>query len=75
MRNSLPSGCRIDEYEIVRVLGMGGFGITYLAFDHMLDGPVALKEYFPADVAERTDGLRVAASTAGQEIFDWFSAA
>ena len=72
MRNRLPPGCRIDEYEIVRVLGMGGFGITYLAFDHLLDGPVALKEYFPADIAVRTDGLRVAASTAGQrEVFDW----
>ena len=71
MRNPLPPGCRIDEYEIVRVLGMGGFGITYLAFDHMLDGPVALKEYFPTDIAVRTDGLRVAASAAGQEVFDW----
>ena len=71
MRNELPKGCRIDEYEIVRVLGTGGFGITYLAFDHMLDGPVALKEYFPADIAARADGLRVAASNAGQEVFNW----
>ena len=71
MPNPLPPGCRIDEYEILRVLGRGGFGITYLAFDHMLDGPVALKEYSPADVAVRTDDLRVAASTEGQEVFDW----
>ena len=67
----LPSGFRIDEYEIVRVLGAGGFGITYLAFDHNLAGPVAIKEYFP-DVAVRTDGLCVAAAaTRKQEAFDW----
>ena len=57
---ALPKGHRIDEYEIVRVLGAGGFGITYLAFDLHLDGPVAIKEYFPATVATRIDGPRVA---------------
>ena len=41
---ALSSGYRIEEYEIVRVLGAGGFGITYLANDTRLDGPVALKE-------------------------------
>ena len=41
---ALPPGYRIQEYEIVRVLGAGGFGITYLANDTKLDGPVALKE-------------------------------
>ena len=60
------------EYEIVRVLGAGGFGITYLAFDHQLDGPVALKEYFPADVASRADGSGVAVTaTTNQDLFAW----
>ena len=45
--HALQKGLRIEDYEILRVLGAGGFGITYLAFDHKLDGPVALKEYFP----------------------------
>ena len=57
--HALPAGRRIEEYEIVRVLGAGGFGITYLAFDHSLNGPVAIKEYFPADIAARTGGWRV----------------
>ena len=44
---ALPPGYRIEEYEILRVLGVGGFGITYLAKVLLeRDGPVALKEYF-----------------------------
>ena len=68
----LPPGHRIAEYEIVRVLGAGGFGITCLAFDHQLDGPVAIKEYFPADVAARGDGWRVSATApTGRDVFAW----
>ena len=70
--HALPARHRLEEYEIVRVLGAGGFGITYLAFDHQLDGPVAIKEFFPFDVAVRVDGWRVAASSADRrEIFAW----
>ena len=69
---ALPKGHRIGEYEIVRVLGAGGFGVTYLAFDHQLDGPVALKEYFPAEAARRGTGWGVAPSTTGsQALFTW----
>ena len=70
--SALPKGHRIDEYEIVRVLGAGGFGITYLAFDHQLDGPIALKEYFPAAAARRVAGRRVAPSaTENRAVFTW----
>ena len=69
---ALPKGHRIAEYEIARVLGAGGFGITYRAFDHRLDGPVALKEYFPADAAMRVAGCRVAPSaTENRAVFAW----
>ena len=40
---ALPSGHRIREYEIRRVLDRGGFGITYLAHDTLLDRDVAVK--------------------------------
>jgi serine/threonine-protein kinase len=45
----LPSGTKLlnGVYEIKRVLGQGGFGITYQAHDTRLSRPVALKEFFP----------------------------
>jgi serine/threonine protein kinase len=56
---ALPPGWRLEEYEVQRTLGGGGFGITYLARDANLDLPIALKEYFPADLATRAGDLRV----------------
>ena len=58
--NALPRGHRLQEYELVRVLGMGGFGMTYLGFDHHLDKAVAIKEYLPSDIATRTADHSVA---------------
>jgi len=46
--DALPAGTRFGEFEIIRVLGVGGFGIVYLAKDHSLEREVALKEYMPA---------------------------
>src|SRR5689334_8390120 len=55
-RDSLPPGTRLlDEFEVVRVLGSGGFGIVYLARDHLLQRDVAIKEYLPALLARRGD--------------------
>ena len=58
--NALPQGYRLQEYELVRVRGQGGFGMTYLGFDHNLDKAVAIKEYLPADIATRTGDNSVA---------------
>lgn len=54
--NALPTGTRLEEYEIRDVLGHGGFGVTYLADDTHLNKPVALKEYLPRDFATRVAG-------------------
>ena len=54
----LPAGTRLDEFEILRPLGVGGFGIVYLALDHSLLRQVALKEFMPAELAGRgADGI------------------
>jgi serine/threonine protein kinase len=57
--NALPAGTRLGEYEIRRVIGVGGFGIVYLAFDHGLEREVAIKEYMPSSLAARTATLHV----------------
>jgi len=46
--HALAPGTRLSEFEIVEVLGEGGFGIVYLAIDHSLERQVALKEYMPS---------------------------
>ena len=56
VRDSLRTGIRLDEFEILRVLGTGGFGIVYLARDHVLQRDVAIKEYMPAVLARRGAG-------------------
>ncbi len=57
--NVLPTGTRLGEFEITKVIGVGGFGIVYLAHDHSLQRVVALKEYMPVSFAKRADGLTV----------------
>lgn len=41
------------KYKIIKKLGQGGFGITYLAQNTKLDGEVAIKEFFFKDCCER----------------------
>src|SRR5450755_1888728 len=57
--DALPPGTRFGEFEITRVLGVGGFGIVYLANDHSLEREVALKEYMPASLAARGLGPQI----------------
>lgn len=52
-KNALPNGYQLHEYRLKKVLGAGGFGITYLAFDTQLESDVAIKEFFPNDLAVR----------------------
>jgi serine/threonine protein kinase len=49
----LPVGTRLEEFEILGLIGEGGFGIVYLAHDHSLERRLALKEYMPLMLACR----------------------
>src|SRR2546428_10650915 len=70
--NALPAGHALQEYRIERVLGVGGFCITYLALDENLHLKVAVKEYLPADIAVRAPDRTIAPrSDESAEIFDW----
>ena len=57
--NALPVGSRVGEFEITGVIGVGGFGIVYLAMDTSLGRTVALKEYMPSSFAMRVDANTV----------------
>ncbi|MBF0140958.1 MAG: serine/threonine protein kinase [Magnetococcales bacterium] len=67
---ALAEGSMLLEYRLNRVLGQGGFGITYLAEDTKLNIPIAIKEYFPREICVRTpDGRVLPKSPASMETF------
>lgn len=52
--NALPPGTILaDRYLVGRVLGVGGFGITYLGLELNLGLKIAIKEYMPSGMASR----------------------
>ena len=53
--NALPEGTVLfRKYLVGKVLGRGGFGVTYLGYDLDLQLTVAIKEYFPREVCHRS---------------------
>lgn len=69
--NCLGIGTRVAEFEITGIVGEGGFGIVYLAFDHSLQRTIALKEYMPPALAGRgADHMITVRSRRHQETFD-----
>ncbi len=58
--DALPVGTKLGEFEILSLLGVGGFGMVYRAYDHSLHRTVAIKEYMPSAMAGRSQGLTMA---------------
>eukprot|EP01036_Dinobryon_divergens_P008478 gene8478-11321_t len=50
---ALPVGTQLGDYRLDALIGHGGFGITYRAFDTQLAKFVAIKEYMPSMLARR----------------------
>jgi serine/threonine protein kinase len=71
-RDALTPGFKLHWYVIDRVLGQGGFGITYLARDTNLDQMVAIKEFLPGEIALRVEDVSVQPRTANDsEQYEW----
>jgi len=69
---ALPKGFVLKDYQIERVLGHGGFGITYLAAESNLNRHVAIKEYLPVEFAVREGDTTVKPrSSADKEDYEW----
>jgi parallel beta-helix repeat protein len=66
-RLALPAGFQLEEYRILKVLGQGGFGITYLAEDTRLNHQVAIKELLPKDFATRSADYTIVPLTQSDE--------
>ena len=67
-RDALPAGTVLNGYQVVGVLGRGGFGITYRASD-LLDQSFAIKEFFPRQFAMRSGQDVVVTSDFDEGIF------
>ena len=69
MPEVLPCGTILHgRYVLGKTLGKGGFSITYTAYDSRTDSVVAVKEFFPSDIAKRNaDGIIVTARTNKEE--------
>ncbi len=68
VNQALPTGNVVhDRYRIDKVLGAGGFGMTYQVMDLKEGAPAALKEYMPADFATRRAFSCTVQPNSGQE--------
>jgi serine/threonine protein kinase len=68
---ALPAGTCFGELEILGTLGVGGFGIVYLARDHALEREIAIKEYMPSQFAQRDGRSQVSVrSLSMQDTFE-----
>ena len=70
-KHALPAGFRLGSCRVVRVLGVGGFGVTYLCQHTGLGVQVAVKEYLPNEIAVRDSAAVLPKSAGDRESFEW----
>ncbi len=70
-RQALPAGTRLQNHRVLGVLGIGGFGVTYLAEHVTLGQRAAIKEYLPNEFAVREGATVHPKSEADRGDFEW----
>jgi serine/threonine protein kinase len=70
---ALPVGAMVQEYRIIKTLGIGSFGIVYTAENKYFSEIVALKEFLPSGVACRKEGAHrvLPLSSENEQAFQW----
>src|SRR5262249_35519497 len=69
--HALPIGTEITGYRIQRVLGQGGFGITYMGSNPITELTVAIKEVLPHGIAARSTDSRVVYDGRNRDTVKW----
>ena len=69
--NALSIGSMLEEFEILSILGAGGFGITYKVKDTNLNKIMVIKEYMPNAFASRSNNTTVTCISKDRETFEW----
>lgn len=70
--DALPPGTKLLWFEVIKILGKGGFGVTYLGKDNNTNQLVAIKEYLPSAYASRGSHNEVAPnSPSDAKTFEW----
>src|SRR5262249_26878820 len=68
---ALPAGIEIAGYRIVRMLGAGGFGITYEGYNAVTKRRVAIKEFFPRGIASRESATKLVYAARDADMVVW----
>ena len=74
LSHQLPPGTLLqNQYLVGRVLGQGGFGITYMGWDQHLSIPVAIKEYYPTGIVQRHTQISTQVQTIKENTLEFFA--
>lgn len=68
-KHALPIGWLISGYQVVRMIGQGGFGIVYEATNPVTGERVAIKEFYPSAIASRQEGTIVLNNSREVELY------
>ena len=59
-KNTLEMNTKLNQrYRLIRSIGQGGFGITYIAEDEVMNQHVVIKEYFPVMLVSRGENGQI----------------